>query len=292
MQLLKIIKYIVSHPLGRHNKFFSVIRFIFWQFRGLITSKPYVYQFTPKSKLSISKGMKGATGNIYTGLHEFVEMGFLLHLLRPEDLFVDVGANVGTYTILASAQVGAKTFCFEPSPSTFFSLEENIKLNKIESKVIAKQMGISKEKNTLFFTNNLDVENHIENEKSDESIEVDVDTLDNLIKNEFPVLIKIDVEGFETDVLNGAKDTLSNLELKAIIIELIGLGEKYGFDETEVRNILSETGFCPYEYNPMERSLTKINSITTDNTIYIRDIDFVSNRIKEAKTIKILNSNF
>ena len=42
------------------------------------------------------KGMTGASGNIYFGLHEFEEMGFLLHFLREEDLFIDIGAYIGS----------------------------------------------------------------------------------------------------------------------------------------------------------------------------------------------------
>ena len=45
-------------------------------------------------------GMTGATGNVYCGLHEFEDMALVLHALRPRDLFVDVGANVGSYTVL------------------------------------------------------------------------------------------------------------------------------------------------------------------------------------------------
>lgn len=52
--------------------------------------------------------MTGATGNIYVGLHEFEDMAFLLHVLRRTDLFVDVGANIGSYTILAGGAAGAK----------------------------------------------------------------------------------------------------------------------------------------------------------------------------------------
>jgi thymidylate synthase len=63
--------------------------------------------------------MTGATGNIYAGLHEFEDMAFLLHLLRSEDMFADVGSNIGSYTILASGVVGAKSVAFEPVPSTY-----------------------------------------------------------------------------------------------------------------------------------------------------------------------------
>ncbi|MEJ7626598.1 MAG: FkbM family methyltransferase [Ferruginibacter sp.] len=81
--------------------------------------------------------MAGATGNIYMGLHEFPDMGFLLHFLRSEDLFFDIGSNIGSYTILASGQVGAKTFAFEPVPSTFSALHKNILANNLESIVRA-----------------------------------------------------------------------------------------------------------------------------------------------------------
>jgi hypothetical protein len=47
-------------------------------------------------------GMTGATQNIYVGLQEFVDIMLTLHFLRKGDLFLDMGANVGSYTILAS----------------------------------------------------------------------------------------------------------------------------------------------------------------------------------------------
>lgn len=46
--------------------------------------------------------MTGATGNWYCGLQEYEDMSFVLHALRPGDLFVDVGANIGSYSILAA----------------------------------------------------------------------------------------------------------------------------------------------------------------------------------------------
>lgn len=46
--------------------------------------------------------MRGATGNVYVGLHEFESMGFVLHVLRSSSAFIDVGANVGAYTVLAA----------------------------------------------------------------------------------------------------------------------------------------------------------------------------------------------
>jgi predicted RNA methylase len=72
--------------------------------------------------------MTGATQKIYCSLQEFEDMALLLHVLRPGDLFVDVGANVGSYTILAAGVCGANVISIEPVPSTFTHLADNIHL--------------------------------------------------------------------------------------------------------------------------------------------------------------------
>src|SRR5436305_696190 len=100
MGLFAILKFITNHPLNRNHKFRAIMRFIKWQLNTRLNPYPIIYTFTAKSLLIVKKGMSGATGNLYCGLHEFNDMGFLLHFLRREDLFVDIGANIGSYTVL------------------------------------------------------------------------------------------------------------------------------------------------------------------------------------------------
>ena len=109
MKITRILKYIAYHPLNRKNKLKAVIRFIRWQISCLFNSYPIIYNFGEKTKLIISKGMHGATGNLYCGLDEFEDMAFVLHFLREDDQFIDVGANIGSYTLLASNEVGSET---------------------------------------------------------------------------------------------------------------------------------------------------------------------------------------
>ena len=109
MNPIKTIFYILRHPFNRRRRLRALMQFVKWQINTLLNPYPIVFPFTENTKLLISKGMTGATGNYYCGLHEFEDMGFLLHFLRPGDLFVDIGANVGSYTILASAEVGARS---------------------------------------------------------------------------------------------------------------------------------------------------------------------------------------
>ena len=117
---LKVVhRSIKEHPVGQHDKFNSWKRFLKWQLSQLLFPSQVVYGFVGKSKLSIERGMSGATGNIYFGLNDFAEMGFLLHYVKQDDIFFDLGANVGVYSILASVNAGARSIALEPVKETF-----------------------------------------------------------------------------------------------------------------------------------------------------------------------------
>ena len=283
--LFKILKSIYNHPYNSHNKLDGIMRFIKWQINCRLNPYPIIYQFTQNSKLIIFKGLTGATGNLYCGLLEFDDMGFLLHLLRDKDLFIDIGANVGVYTILASSEVGANTIAIEPIPSTFKNLIENINVNQIQEKVKSLNIGLGSKKDIIRFTQTLDTVNHVATQNEIDAINVEVEKLDTIAKNKKPLLIKMDVEGFETDVLNGSEEVLKSKDLKAIIIELNGSGERYGYDENQIHIKLLDNGFKPYKYNPKSRKLIQIEHFGSHNTIYIRDIQFVMNRVKTSRKI-------
>ncbi|TAF74513.1 MAG: hypothetical protein EAZ53_09020 [Bacteroidetes bacterium] len=156
MAIYHTLKLFVKHPLTKQNPVKYFLKFIFWQIFSKIFDAAIIYKFTDRAKLIIKKGMTGATGNLYFGLHEFEDMAFLLHFLRKEDLFVDAGANVGSYTVLASAHVGCKSISVEPILSTFQNLFANIAINQMSDKVIALNIGLGKEGGTMLFTQSLD----------------------------------------------------------------------------------------------------------------------------------------
>ncbi|WP_205529773.1 FkbM family methyltransferase [Pedobacter chitinilyticus] len=239
------------------------------------------------------KRLTGITGNIYVGLHEFNDMGFLLHFLREEDLFFDIGANVGSYTLLASGHVGAKTIAFEPIPHTFEILSKNVSLNRLESKVTLCNKALGSKIGIIEFTSNLDTVNHVisNDEDKNDVINVEVSILDEFIESD-PILLKIDVEGFETEVIKGGKKVLENKRLKAIIIELNGSGNRYNYKEEDIHNYFISMGFTPYLYDPLKREFKQASAFGAFNTIYIRDIDFVKNRCNSAKIVTILGISF
>ncbi len=294
MSIISTLKFITSHPLNRSRKLAAVKRFLAWQIGSRLVPGAVAVRFAGSSKLLVKPGMTGATGNIYTGLHEFETMAFLLHVLRSHDLFVDVGANIGSYTVLAGAVVGARCISFEPLPETYQHLLNNICLNDIKELVQAHNLGIGKEDGILRFTTGLGTVNHVANNEeiySGNTLEVRVVSLDNVIGAIQPKLIKIDVEGFESNVVSGANRTLSNDGLDAVIMELNGSGDIYGFDEAAIHRQMLDYGFKAFTYSPFDRTLILLEgkNVQADNTLYIKNIGHVKERLASAPKFHVLD---
>jgi FkbM family methyltransferase len=281
----KFLKRLIQHPLNRNRKIKSILEFIFLQLRMRL-KKPIVISYVNDSRLLVFKNHEASISSAYYGLSELAEMSFVLHFLREGDLMIDIGANIGTYTILASSTIGSNCISIEPIPDTFKHLKDNIGLNHINSKVECLNIGISDSNSKLYFTSNLDTMNRIVEHPDalQELIEVEVCNLDDLLIGKSPALIKIDVEGFEKKALKGAKKTLKNDLLKVVIMETFGKSNNDG--------IMKKYGFEGFSYLPFERKLIKVEEASSalTNTIYIRDMSYVRKRIKSALTFKVKDS--
>jgi len=288
-KIRRTFDFISNHPLAKKHFIRSVFRFMYWQLqRNLKPNRYIVKTFISPVKFYARQGLSGITGNIYTGLHEFDTMGFLLHFLRSDDTFFDLGANVGSYTLLASGVCKANTLAVEPIPATFKVLSDNVELNNLLDKVKLVNAGVGDENGTLTFTADQDTNNHVV--QSDEvyynTIDIPIIKMDELVDNA-PTLIKIDVEGFESRVLNGMPELLKNSTFKALIIEMSN-AMLYGFNDEFTLNVLASHGFSPFTYDPFKRQLVPVVYADLGNYIYCRDMDFVNDRIKNAPPVKIM----
>lgn len=246
------------------------------------------------AKLLLRKGDAALVGNYYFKLADFNDSLFLAHFLRNSDTLIDVGANLGHYSILASKVVEAQVISFEPVPSTFKQFEKIIALNKLDSKILTHNVGLADTEGQLWFSSDKNNMNRVVDEHYPNAQKVPVKTLDSLVSVEKVALLKIDVEGFEKFVLDGSKRLLENQFLKAIIIELNGSGLKYGIDENIIHNNLLRLDFHPCSYDATTRTLHKLDSKNKNsfNTIYVRDMEFVLGRLKSCKNVKIGNYSF
>ena len=263
------------------------MRFIGANIAVRLLKREVAVRFPNGTRLLISPRMKGAAHFINPGLCEFEEMAFVLHFLRPDDLFVDIGANVGAYMVLASGVAGARTIAFEPNPSTFEFLSRNVTTNRLERLATPVNAAVGEARGELSLTNTLGTENYVSREgESGPTVRVKVETLDSVLRDKEPLLIKADVEGFETAVFAGAAETLRKTSLQAMIIERNALGERYGFDESALHARIRSHGFMPCAYLPMERLLRRIENEAKGNIIYVRDFETVQKRLREARAFQ------
>jgi FkbM family methyltransferase len=242
------------------------------------------------SRLIVGLGETGATGNIYTGFAEYQDMLFLLHALQPEETFVDIGANIGVYTILASKVIRAHSISFEPIQNAFDRFEDQVKINRINHLVRMEKKGVGEKSERLFFMNDNDTVNKVSliGDVAN-TTEIEVIALDDVLKKNEKYFFKIDVERFEYKVILGAKDTLSSPNTVGLIIELNGSSEEFGSSNSEIHNKLLSFNFYPVSYDPISRSLVRLSEYNKNgrNTIYIKDIEMIAGRCKNAPKRRI-----
>jgi FkbM family methyltransferase len=259
--------------LNRGRPLSTLGRFAAWQIASRLCTE-IEFEWIEGAKLVVSRGMTGATGNIYCGLHEFVEMSFLLHLLRPNDLFLDVGANIGSYTILAASVCKARAIAFEPDPDAARVLRRNIAINHLSSLADVREAALGGVHGQIAFTLGLDTMNRVAG-PGDQSVQVvPIRRLDDISDAEAPTLIKMDVEGFEEQVLSGASRVLGSPSLLAVQSEL---------SSQLVRDTLESFGFKRRFYDPFTRALRCAPfSYRTTNALFVRGTDLVTERLAQA----------
>ena len=142
-----------------------------------------------------------------------------------EGVFIDIGAHIGKYSIrLANSLKGkGKVYAIEPEKRIFKMLQTNVKLNRLENVTCINKGAYSSKKELTFYVtaNPGEMYSSIYKEREDSKVEkIEVDTIDNII-NELKIsrvdLVKIDTEGAENDVIEGAKESIKKFKPNIII---------------------------------------------------------------------------
>lgn len=191
--------------------------------------------------------------------------------MKPGDVFYDIGANVGAYSLVAAAVArgDAHIYAFEPSFSTFASLCRNIFLNNYESVIVPLQTALTDKTETVSFEYS-DLTSGVSQHKlvaemGDKPVQkmlgYRLDDIRQTFSLPAPQLIKIDVDGSEEMVLNGAARTLRDSAVRTILIEIdegIDLGNK-------CQKIIESCGFI------LESKHARGGSSTLHNCIFKRE---------------------
>ncbi len=173
----------------------------------------------------------------------------LMAELGPDEVFLDIGANVGVYSLLA-ARTGATVAAIEPHPLNLASLDLNIERNDVDVTVIRGALADEARTTELFVASDeagAGTHTLAHDQVGDETITVDTYTADELIasgKIPSPTIAKLDVQGSEYLVFRGMEDTLANGQLDIIYLELHPEQvEKIGGSVEELTELLEGYGY-------------------------------------------------
>ena len=281
MNIFSTLHYISTHPLASRNRWEAWQRYFRWQLGTLLLPYPVAMPFVEGTFLVAENGMTGATGNIYCGLHEFNDMAFLLAFLREEDTFVDVGANIGSYSILAAGVAKANVISLEPLPTTFVKLQRNILYNQLEDSVELHCCAAGATIAELNFSADRDTMNQVVADNyTGKCIKVPVRPLDDILGQKEAVMWKVDVEGFEPDVIAGARSVLRQKSLQAVLLE---------GSQPVVESAMLGAGFRRAHYEPFSRSLRLDTGSEPQgqNTLWIKDLAFVQEKCRTARVLNV-----
>jgi FkbM family methyltransferase len=165
--------------------------------------------------------------NMFLGMYEPTQTAWFKQCLRPGDAFIDVGASFGYYTTLGASLVGptGQVFAFEPSPVASQVLEEMIEASGLYNVILTKAaVGRENDNIPLFLptTRNLHSPSILPSDPEFSAIQVPLIALDQFspFENVPKIkLVKIDVEGYEPDVLAGMGRLIKEKRIENIICE-------------------------------------------------------------------------
>ena len=199
----------------------------------------------------------------------------LLKIIQPGDICWDIGANIGFYTCLLASRVkdAGTVVAFEPALRTCGYLRENVSLNRFENvTVVNKGLGDTVEQRHLYYSEARLAEGTASLKYADEraaSERVTLDTIDNLTR-ELPVpdFIKIDVEGYQLEVLRGGEHCLKT-HAPLLMAELKDVGETNHAMFGEIENYVADLGYQLYEIRRYSLQRCKKLSDTTKRNFFL-----------------------
>ncbi len=284
---ISTLRYIVSHPNCKDKKIQSVLKFIGWQFYKRLVGKCLDINLLKDVKLRCYPDSYSASAAIYCGLYDYHEMNFLLRYLRGEDSFLDIGANIGVYTILAASKItSGPIYSFEVLPKNYARLEENLKINHLQQVKIYSLAVSNFTGTTALHLADGDSMSFITTEATDNTVVVPTDTLDNLLQHESLnnlTLAKIDIEGAELLALKGATSLLQKQLPQVWIMEINDSVNNFAYQKEDLINFLQDYGYGLYQYNADTNQIIPIalNQQKGNNVLVIANslLDFVRDRL-------------
>ena len=206
---------------------------------------------------------------------------FLIKYLRPGDVAVDIGANIGNLALIAASMVrpGGRVIAVEPHPRIFNFLKTNL-VDNAATNVVAHNVAVGAETGEVKFTNRHSDDMNGVSTTGD--LVVPVKRLDDLLADVNKIsLLKIDVEGYELFVVKGARETLARTD--CVYFESFEpVFNTFGYSTRDLLTELRNSGFSIMRIDETH-SVSKVDpeyrSLVCENLVAHRNPNFLAERL-------------
>ena len=297
--LLTVLQYLRRTDAGQRAPLRVLLRFVRLQLQRNLLKRDFHFSTCTGGRVRIAPAgdYSALTALSYLDLPDFEVNMFALHLLRPGDVFFDVGANLGPWDLLLAPR-GVVCHAFEPAPATFAELESQFSLQEstVRGRLHAWNVALADgERSTRFTTDQATANRLLADGEAyaGATVTVPVSSLDSKFGYLGPTIMKIDVEGWFLPALRGAEQILSQPQLRAIVMETFRFANGSDPDLREAEALLAKHGFVPCSYDPVPRILKPLRSIHEggQDTIYARIEPTMNALLKSGAPVAYLGRN-
>jgi FkbM family methyltransferase len=278
--LYTFVAHVARRPEPARRRALALARFGYRQLHKRLTGDALVVPWEGL-RLEVPVDAKSAASAFYFGRHDGWEFAFIERLLRPGDVVADVGANAGVYALFLARCVGpsGRVVAFEPERHNLALLRRQLDRNAL-AQVEVVEAAVGDRPGTARFLAHRDAVGRFahEGEAVADVVEVPVTTFDARFPGDAPVFVKVDVEGFEVDVLRGAEALLARGGPLAWQLEISDGGAGRGPDV--LAGLLTGAGYSFFRYDPRAGLVAwDWRNPDGNNLLAIRDLPAVLDRL-------------
>jgi FkbM family methyltransferase len=274
-QARQLMQRITEHPANAEHPWRAVGRSCWWQVRKRAGRRPIDIDYEGFRLRCYADS--GSASNVwyFTARYDHPEMTFLDRYLRPGDHALDVGANIGTYSLFIAARVGptGRIDAVEAEPTTAERLRHTIGRNDLAGLVHLHPVAVDAQQGTVRFFVDRDVANGIATEDDPRglAIEVPARALDSLVAPDRRLAVaKLDVEGVEVQALEGATALLSHQRPPVWIVEVIATQLRwFGTTADDLYDLYEAAGYEPYCYDVTTNQLIHQPDPVKGNVLFV-----------------------
>jgi len=211
------------------------------------------------------------------GIYEKFETEFFKKEIKHGDIILDIGANIGYYTLIFAKHVGknGKVFAFEPDPTNFSLLKKNVEINGYKNVVLINKAVSDKTGKLRLFLSKDNMGDHriYDSNEGRKFVEIKSVILDDYFKNKNKKIdfIKMDIQGSEYGAFKGMSGLLNLNENVRIISEFWPFGlKKSGVQPFEYLKLITKHGFIINEISDKKNKIIQIDnpsSLLKEHTI-------------------------